>query len=80
MTLENMTSFFGWISVINIAFLLLATFGVVVMKRMAIRIHSSMFHMTDEALNAAYFTYLANFKLLTLVFGITPWLALKLMS
>ena len=80
MTLEHLTSFFGWMSVINIAFLLLVTIGLAVMKPMAIRIHSSMFDLTQEALNSAYFSYLANFKLLTLVFAVTPWIALKLMS
>lgn len=80
MTLAQLTSFFGWVSVINIAILLIATVGIVALKQLALRLHSSMFGLSPETLNGAYFSYLAHLKLLTIVFGITPWIALKLMS
>lgn len=80
MTIAQLTSFFGWVSVINIAILLIATVGIIAMKRLALRIHRSLFDLSAETLNAAYFSYLANLKLLTLVFGVSPWIALKLMS
>lgn len=80
MTIAQLTSFFGWVSVINIALLLLVTAGLAAMRPLALRIHASMFGLSPERLNAAYFSYLANFKLLTIIFGVTPWIALKLIS
>lgn len=79
MTLEQLTTFFGWMSVLNIAFLLVATIGLAALRPIAVRLHSSMFSLDENALNRAYFSYLANLKILTLVFCVAPWIALKLM-
>lgn len=79
MTIDQLTTFFGWMSVVNIAVLLVATVGLIVLRPVAVRLHSALFPISDEALNSAYFNYLANLKILTLVFCVAPWLALKLM-
>ena len=79
MTLDQLTTFFGWMSVLNIAFLLLATIGLSVLRPVAVTLHSAFFNLEEDALNRAYFSYLANLKILTLVLCVAPWLALKLM-
>ncbi|MCK0144007.1 DUF6868 family protein [Aliiroseovarius sp. F20344] len=79
MTIDQLTSFFGWMSVLSIAFLLVATIGLIVLRPVAVRLHSSLFSLSEDALNSAYFNYLANLKILTLIFCVAPWLALKLM-
>ncbi|SMR81990.1 hypothetical protein SAMN04488030_2380 [Aliiroseovarius halocynthiae] len=79
MTLEQLTTFFGWMSVLNITFLLLATIGLSLLRPVAVRLHTVFFSLNEDALNRAYFNYLANLKILTLVLCVAPWLALKLM-
>ena len=79
MTLDQLTTFFGWMSVLNIAFLLVATIGLSLLRPVAVRLHSALFTLDEDTLNRAYFSYLANLKILTLIFCVAPWIALKLM-
>ncbi len=39
-----------------------------------------MFGLDEKDLNRAYFQYLAQFKILIIVFNVTPYIALKLMG
>ncbi|SMO74860.1 DUF6868 family protein [Ruegeria faecimaris] len=78
MTQELLTSVFGWMAVINLAVLLFSTLMVVLMQDWAAGIHSRMFQMDRADVKRAYFRYLANYKILVLIFSIVPWLALKL--
>ncbi|MCA0908450.1 MULTISPECIES: DUF6868 family protein [Ruegeria] len=79
MTQEFLTTFFGWMAVLNIAVLLFTTLMVLLLQDWIADIHGRMFRMERPDVKRAYFRYLANYKILTLVFCIVPWLALKLM-
>jgi hypothetical protein len=78
MTQEFLTSVFGWMAVLNIAVLLFTTMMILLLQDWIAVIHGKMFQMERPAVKRAYFRYLANYKILTLIFCITPWLALKL--
>lgn len=78
MTQEFLTSVFGWMAVLNIAVLLFTTVMILLLQDWIADIHGKMFQMERPAVKRAYFRYLANYKILTLIFCITPWLALKL--
>ncbi|MBT5389088.1 MAG: hypothetical protein HN817_06310 [Porticoccaceae bacterium] len=80
MSLEQLTGFFGWCSVINIGVLLFSTIMLVLMKDWVINIHSKMFNLNPQVLAPIYFRYLGNLKLLVIVFNLVPYLALKLIS
>jgi len=80
MSLEQLTGFFGWCSVINIGVLLFSTIMLVLMKDWVINIHSKMFNLNPQVLAHIYFRYLGNLKLLVIVFNLVPYLALKLIS
>lgn len=80
MNIEQLTTFFGWVSVINIAYLLLATLTMTLMKQTIIAIHSKMLAVDEKDLPALYFKFLSNYKIATLVFCVAPYIALKLMS
>ena len=77
-TLETFTSFLGWCAVINIAVLLFSTLAVVSCKGCVAKIHSKMLGVEEEKLPVLYFQYLGNYKVMTLVFNIAPYLALRL--
>lgn len=79
-TLSQLTELLGWVSVINIAYLILATFIIAFMKRAMASIHSKMFRMDDKELNSKYFDFLSMYKIVTLVFFVAPYIALKIMG
>ncbi|WP_170359919.1 MULTISPECIES: DUF6868 family protein [Ruegeria] len=78
MTQEFLTTVFGWMTVLNLALLVFTTLMIVVSQDWAAKIHGRMFQMEPGDAKRAYFRYLANYKILTIVFCLMPWLALKL--
>ncbi len=78
MTQELLTSVFGWMAVLNIVVLLFTTVMIVLLQDWIAGVHAGMFRMERPDVKRAYFRYLANYKILTLIFCIIPWLALKL--
>ncbi|MGD9417667.1 MAG: DUF6868 family protein [Verrucomicrobiota bacterium JB025] len=42
------------------------------------RMHGRMFGMDEAGLAAAYFRYLATFKIVVIVFNLVPWVALQI--
>ena len=79
MTLITMTTFFGWMTVLNLGLLMITTIALLVGRDRFAALHANMLGMEPEDVNKAYFHYLANFKIVVLVFCITPYIALKLM-
>ena len=80
LTLETLTAFFGWCSIINAGILLLTTFAIGTCRRMVSGIHRRMFDLSETELNAAYFQYLAHYKILILVLNIVPYIVLRIIS
>lgn len=78
MPIETLTTVTGWCAVINIGLLLLSTIALVSSRERITRLHARLFGLDSTALSAAYFQYLAVFKLLVLIFNVTPWIALKI--
>jgi hypothetical protein len=80
MTLSNLTELLGWASVINIAYLLLATIILMFMRGTVSSIHSKMLDMDEKELSSKYFDFLSVYKIVTLVFIVAPYIALKIMG
>ncbi|WP_298937165.1 DUF6868 family protein [uncultured Ruegeria sp.] len=78
MTQEFLTTAFGWMTVLNIAVLLFSTLMILIMQDWIAGIHGRMFQMERADVKKAYFRYLANYKILIIVFCLMPWLALHL--
>jgi len=78
MTQEFLTTVFGWMTVLNIAFLTFTTLMIVVLQDWIAGVHGRLFQMERTDLKRAYFGYLAHYKILTIVLCLVPWLALKL--
>jgi hypothetical protein len=79
-TLTQLTELLGWASVLNIGFLLFATLLLVVMKSSIISLHSKLFDVTESELSLIYFKFLAAYKALSLIFIVSPYIALKIMG
>ncbi|MEM7177080.1 MAG: DUF6868 family protein [Pseudomonadota bacterium] len=80
MTLDQLTHWFGWISILNILFFTLAATTVIVARDSIAALHHRLFGIEREGLHRAYFAYLAGYKLLIIVFAVVPWLALLIIG
>ncbi len=78
MTLENLTGFFGWMTVFNIAFLTFAVLISVFLIDWAAGINQRLFRLPEGEARRAYFTWLGNYKLFTIIFSLMPYLALRM--
>lgn len=79
-TLSQLTELLGWASVINIAYLLIATLIIKFMKSSISSIHIKIFEIDKQELNSKYFDFLSMYKIATLVFIVAPYLALKIIG
>ncbi|RBP48531.1 DUF6868 family protein [Arenicella xantha] len=80
MTLSQLTELIGWASLVNIAYLMLATIVIVFMRGAIISIHNKVFGVGTKELDAKYFDFLSHYKVMTLVFFVAPYIALKIMG
>ncbi|NND65971.1 MAG: hypothetical protein HKN19_00160 [Halioglobus sp.] len=80
MSVAELTTFLGWCTVINFALLLIIAACISLMSDFMKGVHSSMYHVPESELDAIYFTYMANYKLLIFIFNLVPWFALKVMA
>jgi len=79
-TISQLTELLGWASVINIAYLLLATLILVFMRGTMFSIHRKMLDIDEKELSSKYFDFLSIYKIVTLVFMVAPYIALKIMG
>jgi len=80
MSMAELTTFFGWMCAINIGILLFSTFMIMGLKNWAARLHSKMFGLSEVEVRRFFYLYLAGFKIVVIVFSLTPWLALVAMG
>ncbi|MEM9469324.1 MAG: DUF6868 family protein [Pseudomonadota bacterium] len=76
MGLELLTHFFGWCLVINLILLAISSISIIFYKDLAMGFHKKMFDVDDAFLTQSYFNYLARFKMMIIVFNLTPYLVL----
>ena len=79
MTIETLTAFFGWCTVLNIALLTASTCMLVLAGKPIAAFHSTLMGVDEAALPAAYIQYLAQYKIVTLTLNLVPYVALKIM-
>jgi len=80
MDIAQLTTFLGWCTVINFAVLIVATVLLWSMRGFAARVHAGMFGLDPDEMPMVYMTYLAHYKILTVVFFLVPYVALKVMQ
>ena len=79
-SLETVTAFFGWMTVINFVLLAVSTIALIAMRGFISRVHAKMFGLNPEDVSRDYVRYLAQYKIAIIVFSMVPYIALKLMS
>jgi len=79
MDINQITTFLGWCTAINMGILVLAAMFLFIFKGFAVKIHSKMTGVSATKLPALYFSYMANYKIGILIFNLVPYIALTLM-
>lgn len=73
------TTFFGWLTIVNMAVYIFSVLMLWLMRDFAYRLNARLFGISEEQVAKSSFNYIAAYKLLIIVFCFAPWLALKLM-
>lgn len=79
-TISQLTELLGWATIINMAYLFIATLALTVFRVQMISIHQKLTGLDDRELRVAYFKFLSSYKVMTLVFIVAPYIALKIMG
>ncbi|WP_241525670.1 DUF6868 family protein [Pseudophaeobacter leonis] len=78
-TLETLTAFFGWMTVLNIGFLAVTSLLLMAFRDQFAALHAAVLGLDEAEVKKGYFSYLANYKILIFISSLMPYLALKLM-
>ena len=79
MDINIIVEFLGWCSIVNIGMLFFMFLIIVLFKKSLFLIHGKMFNLDDDFLSKIYFKYLAQYKIITIIFNIVPYFVLKSM-
>ncbi|MEH6525929.1 MAG: DUF6868 family protein [Sneathiella sp.] len=78
--LTGLTSFFGWMSAINILVLIIIALALMTLRGVIAPLHSKLLGVPEADLPGLYFRYVANYKIAVIVLNLVPYVALKLMA
>ena len=78
MTVEFFTSFLAWCTLINLVILILWFFFLTAGGGWVRRMHGKWFDLGEAEFAAIHYRAMAYFKMLWIVFNLTPYLALRL--
>lgn len=79
-SIDLIKEFFGWCSVINIAMLFVSTLMIIMLRGFIAKIHANLTGVSEADLPRIYLEFLGNYKILIIVFNVTPYIALSLMT
>ena len=79
-SLQTVTAFFGWTTVINFVLLAISTIALIAMRGFISRVHAKMFGLDPEDVSRDYVRYLAQYKIAIIVFSLVPYITLRIMS
>ena len=77
-TIEFVREFLGWCALLNLGMLTFASIVIMLFRARIIRIHQQFIELDERDLNRAYFQYLAQYKIATIVLCVIPYLAVLL--
>lgn len=80
MSINELTAFLGWCTIVNMGVLIFSTLFITLLKSFAIDVHSKLLGIDAAELPKMYFSYLANYKIMVLMFNFAPYIALKILA
>ena len=79
MSLDVLTAFFGWLSVVHIVLFSFSAVLFMTSRNFVARLHGRLFGLKPETIVEALYGWLALYKIMIFTTAIGPWLVLKLM-
>ena len=80
MDIQALTAFFMWCTIINGALLFLSAILFVLVPGCMYRMQSRWYPVSQETFNTVYYSFLGVFKLLFIIFNLTPYVALLIIK
>ena len=80
MTIETLTAFFMWCTIINAGILIYSSLFLCFAPNFVYRIQSRWFSISREAFDIIAYSYLGLFKVLFFTFNLVPYLALLIIG
>ena len=80
MNLDQITELFKWMLIINIFVLVLSSVLVILLKKIMYKMHGKLFGIKEESVALVAYEYLGMYKVLVLVFNLTPYISLLLIN
>lgn len=80
MTIETLTSFFKWCTILNAAILIYSSLFLCFAPGFVYRIQSKWYAISRETFDIIAYSYLGLFKVLFIVFNLVPYLALVIIA
>ena len=80
MTIEQLTAFFMWCTILGGGILVVSSLLCMALKNVIGKMHGKMFGMAPETVKPIVYGYIGLFKILWLVFAVIPWIALLIVN
>lgn len=80
MSIELLTKFFMWCTILNMGLLLFSFVTVAFAGDIAYRMHTKWFPMSRETFNVVLYSFIGVYKLFVFVFNLVPWIALTIIG
>jgi len=79
-SIEILATFFGWCTVINFGFLLIAGLFWIPVKNVISELAATMFGVAKEEVKATFLLVLLQYRAAIFVLNLVPYVALKIMA
>ena len=77
LTKENVRTFLGWCSLINIGLLIYWILALTLGNEFVFQIHTRWFDIPHDRFDEIHYTMMGYFKLMVILFNLTPYLVLR---
>lgn len=77
MSIETLQTFLGWNLIIHTGMLLIVVLMLTLARSFMIKMHQSMFALSDEQLLRVYFNFIAAYKILVIIFVLVPYVVIR---
>lgn len=80
MSIQMLTSFFMWCTLLNMGLLLLSFLMLAYAGDFVYNMHSKWFSMPRETFNVVLYSLIGFYKIIVYVFNVIPWIALLIVG
>ncbi|HCO44057.1 DUF6868 family protein [Immundisolibacter sp.] len=80
MSIDQLTQFFGWCSIINIGVMIVTSIAIALLGKPISSFHSRLMGVSESGLPRLYFQYLGSYKIAIFILNLVPYIALKIIA